>query len=115
MWELERARQGGVGARKELWSQADGEGLRPAQESLSQGVEERRPGSHPPCEGKSPLWRSHKRQPLCDLGEVTGTGEAPAEQRAVPWRCRQCCLFGVPQAGSDLTVEMGAPTHFRGV
>ena len=49
MWELERARQGvgkdGVGARKELWSQADGEGLRPAQDPLSQGVEERRPGA----------------------------------------------------------------------
>ena len=27
-----------------------------------------------------------KRQPLCDLGEATGTGKAPAEQLAVPWR-----------------------------
>ena len=33
------------GARKELWSQADGEGLLPAQDRLSQGVEERRPGA----------------------------------------------------------------------
>ena len=49
MWELVRARQGVgydiVGARKELWSQADGEGLLPAQDLLSQGVEERRPGA----------------------------------------------------------------------
>ena len=28
---------------------------------------------------------------------------------------RQRCLLGVPQAGSDLTDEMGAPTHVRGV
>ena len=45
MWELVRARQGVredvVGAREELRSQADGEGLRPAQDLLSQGVEER--------------------------------------------------------------------------
>ena len=41
-----RARQGVrqdvVGAREKLRSQADGEGLRPAQDLLSQGVEERR-------------------------------------------------------------------------
>ena len=36
------AREDIVGAREELRSQADGEGLRPAQELLSQGVEERR-------------------------------------------------------------------------
>ena len=46
MWELVRARQGVcedvVGAREELRSQADGEGLSPAQDLLSQGVEERR-------------------------------------------------------------------------
>ena len=34
----------------------DGEGLRPAQDLLSQGVEERIPWCHPPCEGKSTLW-----------------------------------------------------------
>ena len=49
MWELERARQGvredGVGAREELRSQANGEGFCPAQDLLSQGVEERRPGA----------------------------------------------------------------------
>ena len=46
MWELVRARQGVrqdvVGAQEELRSQADGEGLRPAQDLLSQGVGERR-------------------------------------------------------------------------
>ena len=49
MWELVRARQGAredvVGAREELRSQADGEGLCPAQVLLSQGVEERRLGA----------------------------------------------------------------------
>ena len=38
-------RLGRVGARKELWGQAYREGLRPAQDLLSQGVEERRPGA----------------------------------------------------------------------
>ena len=46
MWELERARQcvreDVVGAREELRSQANGEGLRPAQDLLSEGVEEKR-------------------------------------------------------------------------
>ena len=49
MWELVRARQGVcedvVGAREELRSQANGEGYCPAQDLLSQGVEERRPGA----------------------------------------------------------------------
>ena len=49
MGELVRARQGVhkdvVGAREELRSQVDGEGPRPAQDPLSQGVEERRPGA----------------------------------------------------------------------
>ena len=49
MWELVRARQGvredGVGAREELRSQSNGEGFCPAQDLLSQGVEERRPGA----------------------------------------------------------------------
>ena len=44
-----RARQGVredvVGAREELRSQVDGEGPRPAQDLLSQGGEERRPGA----------------------------------------------------------------------
>ena len=37
-----------------------------------------------------------KRQPLCDLGEVTGTGKAPAEQLAVPWRRQTTLPDGCP-------------------
>ena len=55
MCELVRARQGvvedGVGARKELGRQADGDGLHLAQDRRSQGVEERRPGATPLAKG----------------------------------------------------------------
>ena len=37
-----------------------------------------------------------KRQPLCDLREVTGTGKAPAEQLAVPWRRQTTLPDGCP-------------------
>ena len=51
MCELVGARQGvgkdGVGARKELGRQADGDGLHLAQDRRSQGGEERRPGAPP--------------------------------------------------------------------
>ena len=51
---------------------------------------------HPPCEGNAQLWSRRKRQPLCDLGEVTGTGKAPAEQLAVPWRRQTTPPDGCP-------------------
>ena len=89
MWELARARQGVcedvVGAREKLRSQADGEGLRPAQDLPSQGVEEKRScATH--------LAKiSHRcgvaaKEPPCDPAEMTGTGEDPVGQQAVPWR-----------------------------
>ena len=37
-----------------------------------------------------------KRQPLCDLGEVTGTGKVPAEQLAGPWRRQTTLPDGCP-------------------
>ena len=43
-------------------------------------------GCHPPCEGKPPQWWWRKRQPPCDPVEMTGTGEDPVSQLAVPWR-----------------------------
>ena len=80
MRELERARQrvrkDVVGAREELWSQADGERLRPAQDRLSQGVEERRPGASLLAE-ISHCCGVVAKDSQCDPVETTGTGEDP--------------------------------------
>ena len=89
MGELVRARQGVredvVAAREELQSQVDGEGPRPAQDHLSQGVEERRPGATLLAKVSHRSGGGAKDRPR-DPAEMTGTGEDPDLQLAVPRR-----------------------------
>ena len=65
---------------------------------------------HPPCEDKPLLWCCRKRQPPCDPVEMTGTGEDPVGQPAVPWRLWMMPPGGRPTGLKRSDDQDGHPT-----
>ena len=70
---------------------------------------------HPPCEGRHSCGVVAKDTTVRPRRGDRNWKSPSWTASSSPGIDRQRCLTGVLQARSDLTVEMGAPTHDRGV